>query len=225
MVDISVISMEELPASLETIDGKLCFICQQTGKDDLKDPMAKKGSSSLLHKQILDFCSCICVKSLIIWSFQSQCQWLYPSHVSKDCAILIWMLNIDRITEIFCAYIKINFIFIEAICMKCYSLVTRSGQFRFSVPVQFQIFPTISDYRQSDTDLGPIIAVARNSEVKSPFWMYLNFHAVARRISPRKKILHSGSHTSKGFQPLFQVLIQWKVHTGAQHCIWKNSSK
>ena len=49
--------------------------------------------------------------------------------------------------------------------------------------------------------------------VKSPFWIYLTFHAAARRISSSKKILRSGSHASKGFQPLFQVLIQWKVRT------------
>ena len=33
--------------------------------------------------------------------------------------------------------------------------------------------------------------------------MYLSFPAVTRRISPRKKILHSGRHARKGFQPLF----------------------
>ena len=43
MANISGISMEELSASLETMDWKLCFTCQQTGKDELQDPMTKKG--------------------------------------------------------------------------------------------------------------------------------------------------------------------------------------
>ena len=74
MANINVTSIEELSTSLETIDWKLCFICQQFGKDELQDPMAKKGKFSLLHKQILCFCFCICVKSLITWSFQSRSQ-------------------------------------------------------------------------------------------------------------------------------------------------------
>ena len=45
--------------------------------------------------------------------------------------------------------------------------------------------------------------------VKSPFWMYLTFHAVARRISPRKKILRSGSQASKGFHPLLDPMKSW----------------
>ena len=53
MANINVISMEELSASLETIDWKLCFICEQIGKDDLQDPMVKKSKFSLLYKQIL----------------------------------------------------------------------------------------------------------------------------------------------------------------------------
>ena len=50
MANINVISMEELSTSLETIDWKLCLICQQIGKDDLQDPMAKKGKFLLLHE-------------------------------------------------------------------------------------------------------------------------------------------------------------------------------
>ena len=43
MANISGISMKELSSLLEKIDWKLCFICQQTGKDELQDPMTKKG--------------------------------------------------------------------------------------------------------------------------------------------------------------------------------------
>ena len=71
MAKISVISMEELSTSLEVIDWKLCFIWQQIEKYDLQDPVTKKGKVLLLHKQVLDFCFYICVKSLIIYSFQS----------------------------------------------------------------------------------------------------------------------------------------------------------
>ena len=71
MAKISVISMEELSTSLEVIDWKLCFICQHIEKYDLQDPVTKKGKVLLLHKQVLDFCFYICVKSLIIYSFQS----------------------------------------------------------------------------------------------------------------------------------------------------------
>ena len=74
MTKISDISMEELSTSLETIDWKLCFICQQIGKDDLQDPIVKKGKFSVMHKPILDFCFCICLKELNIWSIQSQSQ-------------------------------------------------------------------------------------------------------------------------------------------------------
>ena len=71
MAKITVISMEELSTSLEVIYWKLCFICQQIEKYDLQDPVTKKGKVLLLHKQVLDFCFYICVKSLIIYSFQS----------------------------------------------------------------------------------------------------------------------------------------------------------
>ena len=101
MANISVILTEELSTSLETMNWKLCFICQQIRKNDLKDPITKKGKFSLLHKQILDFCFGICVKSLIIWSFQSRSQWLYQSHISKYCIILMWMFNNSRIVEKF----------------------------------------------------------------------------------------------------------------------------
>ena len=32
--------------SLESVDWNICFICQQSGKNDLQDPMAKKGESN-----------------------------------------------------------------------------------------------------------------------------------------------------------------------------------
>ena len=66
--------------------------------------------------------------------------------------------------------------------MKCFSLVTRSRASSLNEKLN-----SISDYRQSGTDLGPIIALIRNSVVKSPIWTYLTFHAMASRISPRKK--------------------------------------
>lgn len=46
MANISIISMDELSTSLESVDWKICFICQQSGKYDVQDPMAKKGESS-----------------------------------------------------------------------------------------------------------------------------------------------------------------------------------
>jgi len=48
MANISIISLDELSASLESIDWKICFICQQNGKaDDLQDPKARKGESTV----------------------------------------------------------------------------------------------------------------------------------------------------------------------------------
>ena len=47
MANISIISIDELSASFESIDWKICFICQQNGKnEDLQDPMARKGEFS-----------------------------------------------------------------------------------------------------------------------------------------------------------------------------------
>lgn len=44
MANISIISIDELSASFESIDWRYCFICQQDGHhDDLQDPMARKG--------------------------------------------------------------------------------------------------------------------------------------------------------------------------------------
>ena len=83
MANINVISMEELSTSLETIDWKLCFICEQIGKDDLQDPMVKKSKFSLLYKQILAV-----VFVLNRWlSGPFKADLSDQSHISKYCTV------------------------------------------------------------------------------------------------------------------------------------------
>ena len=44
MAKISIASIEELSYSIQSVDWKACFICQQDGTyDDLRDPTAWKG--------------------------------------------------------------------------------------------------------------------------------------------------------------------------------------
>ena len=76
MANISIISMDELSTSLESVDWKICFICQQSGKYDVQDPMAKKGESSNHNNKNWEEWLLLLLKNSPIWKLIVKVTWL-----------------------------------------------------------------------------------------------------------------------------------------------------